>query len=753
MALLIGTVSFVWSMAIRGIVSKDANRTLGILLGIAGAALLAGHVATAQVPIRDAAAGAQLQTVTRILRPGVEPADDDGITRVPSAVDEAPAAGDALAASAGLTINPIFDSTILSDPNAALIEATIYAAIADFQSKFSDPITVTINFKLMTTGLGQSSTYFGNLPYSTYLAALKADAKTGNDFTAIALLPSLSTNPVSGSSTINVTLPNLRAVGIAANPQPGQPDGIVYVNTKITNPGSPGTSGQFSLLTTLEHEIDEVLGLVSSLPDRPLNTIFSQDLYRYDQFGMRSFATGSNKLAYFSIDGVTRLAQYDNQNDGGDPGDWQSNPLPSGVSPKVQDAFATPGASPALSVELTALDVIGFDRASSAVPVSVTSLTPNVTSPVTVGTPITWTAIASGGTPPLQYQFLRFTDGVGWTMAQSYSSNNSYIWFPPAGTHALQVWVRNSGSSASYDAWLGTGTFTVLAPTARVTSFNSDVAFPAPVNMPIMFTAAATAGAAPVEYKFWRYTAAGGWTLARDYTSSNVYTWYPPEGSNAVQVWVRAVGSTVSYQDLSSIGPFDVVVPPTRLTAITSNVAFPAAPTTTIRWTAIASGAGPFEYKFFRYNQSSGWVVLRDWNQSNQASWTPGVTNIGENALQVWVRTVGSNVTYEDWRGTGSFLIATPQVDLTPNRALTGLRVGNLITWTASVSGVAGPWEYKFIAFDGTTWRVMRDYSTQATFSWFPPAGTCALQVWVRTVGSTANLDQYQSSGFFVVNP
>ena len=56
-----------------------------------------------------------------------------------------------------------------------------------------------------------------------------------------------------------------------------------------------------------------------------------------------------------------------------------------------------------------------------------------------------------------------------------------------------------------------------------------------------MFTAAATAGAAPVEYKFWRYTAGGGWTLARDYTSSNVYTWYPPEGSNAVQVWVRAV--------------------------------------------------------------------------------------------------------------------------------------------------------------------------------------------------------------------
>ena len=141
---------------------------------------------------------------------------------------------------AGLTINPIFDSTILSDPNAALIEATIYAAIADFQSKFSDPITVTINFKLMTTGLGQSSTYFGNSPYSTYLAALKADCERQVMISRQSrFFRHLSTNPVNGSSTINVTLPNLRAVGIAANPQPGQPDGIVYVNTKITNPGSP----------------------------------------------------------------------------------------------------------------------------------------------------------------------------------------------------------------------------------------------------------------------------------------------------------------------------------------------------------------------------------------------------------------------------------------------------------------------------------------------------------------------------------
>ena len=55
------------------------------------------------------------------------------------------------------------------------------------------------------------------------------------------------------------------------------------------------------------------------------------------------------------------MAQFDNQNDGGDWGDWQSNPLPFGVLPQVQDAFATPGANPSLGVEITALEAIGYD--------------------------------------------------------------------------------------------------------------------------------------------------------------------------------------------------------------------------------------------------------------------------------------------------------------------------------------------------------------------------------------------------------
>ena len=89
----------------------------------------------------------------------------------------------------------------------------------------------------------------------------------------------------------------------------------------LTSPGSPGTSAQYILQVVTEHEIDEVLGLGSSLPRTPSETIFPEDLFRYDASGNRSFTTNSLAKAFFSIDTTTDLAQFDNQNDGGDFGD------------------------------------------------------------------------------------------------------------------------------------------------------------------------------------------------------------------------------------------------------------------------------------------------------------------------------------------------------------------------------------------------------------------------------------------------
>jgi hypothetical protein len=339
-------------------------RTTSILLALSGGPALTPEITSAQ------AAGDRPATFAQITHV-VLPSPDARAVHPPEANSDDVAPQSSNLVSAGLTITATFDTTITSDPNAAAIESTINTAIAIVQSQFSDPIIVSIKF---TTGggLGASSSWYATLPYGTFLGALKGGAKTGDDATATSLLPSVATNPVNGQPTINVKSANLRAIGIATGPTPDGFDGTISVNTAITSPGSPGSSGTFSLLPVVLHEIDEVLGLGSSLPLVLQGTIFPEDLYRYSAVNTRTFTATDSRtsgvFAYFSIDAKTALAEFDNQNDGGDFGDWQSHPLRVGVSPKVQDAFATAGASPAMSVELSALDVIGYDRVTAAPP-------------------------------------------------------------------------------------------------------------------------------------------------------------------------------------------------------------------------------------------------------------------------------------------------------------------------------------------------------------------------------------------------
>jgi hypothetical protein len=268
----------------------------------------------------------------------------------------------------GLQIIPTFDSTITSDPQSATIQATINSAIAFYQANFSDPITVTITFQEMGGGLGLSSTYFASFSYSSYITALGSHATTADDSTALAHLPNSGSNPVNANANVYLSLPLARALGYSnVNPPPGATDGTISLNTSIMNLSvSTNNPSRFSLYATVCHEIDEVLGLSSALngltngAPTPTGPIWPEDLFRYDSLGNRSFTTSVSAASYFSINGTTDLAQY-NQHQGGDFQDWDSF-SGGGHPPRVQDAFAIAGTQPIPTVELIALDVLGYAR-------------------------------------------------------------------------------------------------------------------------------------------------------------------------------------------------------------------------------------------------------------------------------------------------------------------------------------------------------------------------------------------------------
>jgi hypothetical protein len=267
----------------------------------------------------------------------------------------------------GLRIIPTFGPSITGDPQSAKIQATINAALALYQANFSDPITVTITFQEVGGGLGSSSTYYDTYSYSSYLTALTSHATTADDITALAHLPNSPFNPANGNQSVKLTLPLARALGYAnVDPPAGQTDGTISLNTSIMNLGlTDNNLSKYSLYATVCHEIDEVLGFGSALnglnngDPAPTGPIRPNDLFRYDSGGNRSLTTDVNAASYFSLDGTTQLARY-NQYAGGDYQDWYSHNVthPS----QVQDAFGTAGTQPVPNVELRVLDVIGYVR-------------------------------------------------------------------------------------------------------------------------------------------------------------------------------------------------------------------------------------------------------------------------------------------------------------------------------------------------------------------------------------------------------
>jgi hypothetical protein len=267
-----------------------------------------------------------------------------------------------------LMIVPTWDSSITSDPNAATIESTINTAIQFYETRFADPITVTIKFEEMSTaGLeGHSSWWYYNINYPDFLTALQNDATTTNDSTALAHLPVSANNPVTGTGIIRVKTANLRALGFTGYTSgiAGGFDGIIGLHTSQMNLSRASIDpSKYDLMSVAEHEIDEVLGLASSL-DSNAGDPLPEDLFRYTSDGSRTFTTSGDD-AYFSIDGVNLLARF-NQNSSGDFGDWWTA---GAHTPQVQDAFITPGATPNPKVELVALDVIGYNLLPEPQPV------------------------------------------------------------------------------------------------------------------------------------------------------------------------------------------------------------------------------------------------------------------------------------------------------------------------------------------------------------------------------------------------
>ncbi len=307
-------------------------------------------------------------------------------------------------ATGAFKINVTYDSTV---PAAA--QAAFNNLVSTYQSIFTTNLTVNINVAFGSTSLGQSLTQQQFVTYSAWRSAMIANA-TSNPGSAYAAgaAASLPASDPSGSGMVLLTTANARALGFTANVLVDST--LTFSNSAIFEYSGVATSGAADFMDAAAHELDEALGIGSSLTGLtdnasiPAGTNYTaEDYFRYGSAGSRSFTTNPNAAVYFSYDsGNTRVAQFNQANSASgisplDRNDWlYGNFGCPAATAYVQNAIACIGQAVSIGAgpEVIVLKTLGYN---SSVPQTITFAAPaNVTYGVT---PFNLTATSTSGLP------------------------------------------------------------------------------------------------------------------------------------------------------------------------------------------------------------------------------------------------------------------------------------------------------------------------------------------------------------------
>jgi hypothetical protein len=300
-----------------------------------------------------------------------------------------------------------------------------------------------------------------------------------------------------------------------------------------------------------------------------------------------------------------------------------------------------------------------FDVMSS--PLTISSFSTAATFPAPTGTPIKWVTRVKGGTAgPIQYAFWLYSTKNGWKNPQPWGATETFTWTPTwadEDDYALQVWVKNNGSTAAYDVYAGTNMFHIQRASLHMTT---PTLFPVAVGTPVTWTADIADPSVTMEYQFWQYSySTSTWTLGQAYGAQKTFVWTPTVvDTYTIQVWARQVGSTAAYDFYTSpAAPLSVVSGPAQVVSLTSDVSLPAPAGSTITWTAGATGgSAPLEYQFWRQDGAT-WTMVQNYSPQNTYRWITGAADIGPHAIQVRVRSQGSTVAQEAQMTSGAFNI------------------------------------------------------------------------------------------------
>jgi hypothetical protein len=274
------------------------------------------------------------------------------------------------------------------------------------------------------------------------------------------------------------------------------------------------------------------------------------------------------------------------------------------------------------------------------------SIAHNSPNPAPAGSTFKVTASGSGGTTPYQFKYVVVAGGGRQTI-QDWSTNPSFdvqVW--SVSTQRYEVWGRSTGFTE--DSAQATAAFELITTPAPagggITGITStSLGSPRPAGQPIPFTAFATGGTPPYQFK-WLINS----TIAQDWTTSPNFTWMsPPPGLHNIVIWGRSAGVTADTPEATAtLAPY-LILPTTTpyITAIKFGPIVkapdPAGGTTVTITFSAEGGVPPYQFRIVEGGVFEAKRTLRDWSTDTSLTWTvPASTKVVQ--LSISGRSAGS---------------------------------------------------------------------------------------------------------------